>query len=191
MFKLKSFSLGLGAVVAALSVGLPSAAERNAMATVVAAKGAVLIGTQASVVPAGRDMALHEADRVYVLDDSSATLTFADGCRQDLSANTILTVLDTGTCQDVTVSLTDAVQAFEQCATGQLGAGEVLGPSCGAAAAAAPGRVVALFPAYPEFGSAALWAAGSLAAMGVIYAVTDDDDSGPPLTPQRPPLSPE
>lgn len=68
----------------------------NATASVV--KGTAQINKGNGFVPLRPGQKLEAGDRVMVLDDSSATLTFSDGCTLEVEEETIVVVPEKSTC---------------------------------------------------------------------------------------------
>jgi hypothetical protein len=164
----------------ALSLGLGAAAHASEpLGEITSIKGSALISQGAQYVPARAGMSLRELDRVVIMEDSSATVAFADGCDYVMGEMDLLTVSPKSPCQssgsgaaesDVLSKATTMVapsQSVEQAAVGQLGAGAAAGGIAGASTG-----VVIL---------------GGLAAAGFIYAATDDEPDRDPrrnLSPQ-------
>jgi hypothetical protein len=136
--------------------------------------GSVLVSRDQDIVAGAAGMALHPLNRVFVLEDSQATVTFQDGCEQQLAENAILTITDSGTCA--------AAAEVERAATSQGQSDR-------------ENRRRAAAPWWA--GENELWVtAGGLGAVGLfsIIALNNDDDDNPVLfeTPQLPPiLSPQ
>jgi hypothetical protein len=172
VMSVKPLALAAGALAVSASLSTVSATEPTASASAVisAIQGSALVSRQDDVVPATQGMELQPLNRVFVLEDSYAVVTFRDGCRQELNGDAMLTVSETGTCVAPDVAL-------ERSATGKLGEVFATVP-----AAAAPATVAAL-PILPI-------ALGAVAAGGLIYAITDDDDDDN-SPPPRSPISPQ
>ena len=181
-------------VVAALAAG-PSAfagqqEARPAAAVIASVEGSALVATSTDIVPALAGMPLEPLNRIFVLEDSSAVVTFSDGCEQQLVENDIVTITSGSGC--------DAAQ-IERSATSL--ATPTGTQSSFAAAAAAPGSPGALL----LLGGGAAGGATALgigtaelltiAGLGGAFAIIAADDSSnnnqqPPSGAQPSPLPP-
>jgi len=167
MQPLTSVRVGCTAIVLSLGLGTVAHASEP-VGQISSIQGSALISQGAQYVPAREGMSLRELDRVVIMEDSSATLAFADGCEYTMGEMDLLTVSSTTACKSPTSSASPAnadvlgnaaaqsqnAKVVEQAAVGQLGA-------AGGAAA----------------GTAGLIGLGVAAAAGFAWAVTSDDDN--------------
>lgn len=90
------------ALVALLSsfgfLSLAIAADPVPAAKVTRVEGNAIASQDARYLPAREGMALKEGDRLMVLDNSSAIVSFADGCQYTLKDMGVLVVQKTSTC---------------------------------------------------------------------------------------------
>jgi hypothetical protein len=169
MMHSKPVTASIGGFILSLSIGGAAAAEP--LGEIASIQGAALISHGAGYVPAREGMAVRQLDRVVIMEDSSATLAFKDGCRYDMGELELLTLTSESACRaaeasSATSGETDLVaraagsemsgqaQVLQQAASGQLGA------TAGVGVAGASSGVLIL---------------GGLAAAGLIYGLTDDD----------------
>ncbi len=162
------FAFSLGVLAAAASQVVLSAPETPAASSahITTVTGTALVSKGSDMVPALAGLQLEPQNRVFVLEDSSATVEFGDGCRQELPENAILTIEDGDTCA--------SAESIERHAVAQGGAFTQAGLTNQ---------------------TTGLLVIGGMAVGGIIWAATtDDDDKGtavvvPPPEPQ-PPISP-
>lgn len=77
----------------------PAFAEAPApVAALSAQQGTVLVNTGDAFITAGQNQALKVGDRVMVMEGSSATVIFNDGCELSLAAGSIVEVPAISTC---------------------------------------------------------------------------------------------
>jgi hypothetical protein len=171
MVHTNALTAAVAGIILSGGLGAASAAEPP-IGHIEKLQGSALISQGAQYVPAHAGMDLRKLDRIIVMDDSSATLSFADGCVYEMGEQDLVTLTGESACKPDPASdlLTNATsgetgtaqtaEALEQAATGQLGAG------AGAAGGLAGGNI-------------GLAVIGVAAAGGVIYAATNDDPDRP------------
>lgn len=100
MTRSKPGAVILGVLLSAGNVSMAMAAEdpQQATATISVAEGSILVSRDDGFVDGVVGTELQPLNRVLVLEDSQATVTFEDGCEQPLPENAILTITDSGTC---------------------------------------------------------------------------------------------
>jgi hypothetical protein len=182
----KGISLAAGVVVAGastLAVAAPAHAA-DSRAVVTAVEGSALVSRGDDTVPLTAGMDLYPLNRIFVLETSEATITFADGCERTIGENAMLTLDDSGTCP----KSSEVEQAATSLAEGQ---GTSTRGSFAAAAALPPGSP-AFLPVPAGDATLGLAVLGGLAVGGVIWAATDgdDNDSRTVASQAPPPLSP-
>jgi len=166
----KACILPVGALCASLGVAAANAEQAPAqpLAQLAALDGTVMIQNGRGYTPADAGMPLAATDRIFVLEESRATLAFADGCNEEIVGPDMRTLTEGSTCKqpesldEVTaraVVSDDAVQ-LSRVATSQ-----VIEPTAG------------------------LIGLGVASAAGFIWALSDDDNDRT-RTPARP-ISPE
>ena len=155
MNRVKSAGLAAACAAALLSMG---AASADSIGQIKLVEGSAMISQGAQYVPAREGMQLQELDRILVMEDSSATLTFNDGCEYTMADSEVLTVGAESVC--ATQAAAPSIEAIEKGATSQLG--------------------------YAAGGATGLYILGGLGAAGLIWAGTDQDGSSKrlPLSPQ-------
>jgi hypothetical protein len=187
----KPFAFALGALAVSAGLGTVSAAEPTAASSAVisAIQGSALVSRQDDVVPATQGMELQPLNRVFVLEESSAIITFADGCERVLDDSAILTIPASGACE-AAAQIERAGTSVAQPSTAQ---------SSFAAAAAAPTNIAPLlFPTAGAAGFAGLTATqaaligGAVVVGGAVVIANNDDDNNnpPPAATQPSPLPP-
>jgi hypothetical protein len=193
MTKMICLAGALGALLGAGAVTVAVAAQdsQSAPATISVVQGSILVSRDNHIVPGEVGMELRPLNRVFVLEDSQATVTFRDGCEQQLPSNAMLTVTESGTCEAALEVEREALGLADGMGTSTQGSF--------AAAAAAPAKVSPLFAAGAAGGSTALLVGGGVvAAGGLIALIANDDDNGrtfvatsgggggstPPISPQ-------
>ena len=75
-----------------------NAVAADAVATLSAQEGTVLVNQGEEFATAAEGQALQAGDRVMLMEGASATLTFADGCALPLAAGSLLEVPAVSTC---------------------------------------------------------------------------------------------
>lgn len=172
-----------------LCVGAGQSAAAEKIGEIKRIEGAVMITQGEHFVSAQEGMKLQELDRLMALEDSSALLEFADGCRYQMTETELLTVGSESVC----VASPDAIQqvqgdgadtmaartsAVEQSATSLLEAG-----------AGAGGGVVAAAAGLAVIGGVAIVSssAGNDSGSSPIVPVDDNGNSGDigdPISPE-------
>lgn len=159
MNRVKSAGVAAACAAALLSMG---AASADSIGQIKLVEGSAMISQGAQYVPAREGMQLQELDRILVMEDSSATLTFNDGCEYTMADSEVLTVGAESVC--ATQAAAPSIEAIEKGATSQLG--------------------------YAAGGATGLYILGGLGAAGLIAAAADglgsDDRKSPPPTPLSP-----
>jgi hypothetical protein len=82
-------------IASVMSLGLTvgyAQAETSSVATLTQVGGKVMVNKGKGFVAAKSGMALAETDRLITLDGSSASVVFADGCVNNVKANSVLAV---------------------------------------------------------------------------------------------------
>jgi hypothetical protein len=152
-------------VTAACAVGLVTigAASADSIGQIKLVQGSAMISQGAEYVAAREGMQLQELDRILVMEDSTATLAFNDGCEYTMADSEILTVGAESVC--AAQAAAPSIEAIEKGATSQLG--------------------------YAAGGATGLYILGGLGAAGLIAAAADGlgSDDRPPAA-ARAPLSP-
>ena len=164
MNRVKSTGVSAACAAALLSMG---AASADSIGQIKLVEGSAMISQGAQYVPAREGMQLQELDRILVMENSSATLSFNDGCEYRMSDSEMLTLGAQSLCgKQATDPAAPSLAAIEQGATSQLG------------------RVGAQ--------SAWIWLLGGGAVAGGAWAASNGlgSDDRRPATP-RPPLSPQ
>lgn len=155
----------VAALCAVLGTATAVAADQP-VAELAALKGTVLVEQGDGYVTVDAGTPLHASARLFVLEESHATLTFADGCREEIQGPSLRTLMAEDTCR--TPAATDLETA--------------------AADAAASPDAMQLTQAATAQGvdQAGLIGLGVAAAAGFTWAATNDDaDRSPrPISPQ-------
>jgi hypothetical protein len=117
---------------------------------------------------------LHAPARLFVLEESQATLTFADGCREEIQGPSLRTLMADDSCR---------APAGENL--------ETVAGEASASPAATQLSQVATAQAYGGQNQAGLIGLGVASAAGFIWALTDDDDDRDPRPVSQRPISPQ
>jgi hypothetical protein len=157
-------AVSLGVLAGAASPISASAADGSSGTKVVISslQGAAFVSRADGVVPALAGMELEPLARVFTLQGSQATVTFADGCVHQVPGNAVLTITDDTTCA--------SVASVEREARAQMGA---------EAAESSPTPEGGMFQQQIGANTAAgagLAALGIFAGAGFIWAATNDDN---------------
>jgi hypothetical protein len=78
---------------------MASAQEPAQVATLNEVEGTIMVDKGKGFVTVKGDTVLKEGDRVVTLEGSSAKITFADGCKAQLKANNMMTIMRTLGCK--------------------------------------------------------------------------------------------
>lgn len=98
-----------GAIALALCSGVAFAGdtqEQSGQATLLGIEGTVLVNTGERFVNTRQDTVLAAGDRVLLMNEASAQLSFADGCDVELQAESMVTIGEASPCagQDLEVN---------------------------------------------------------------------------------------
>lgn len=142
MSKSKTCIVSMGALCASLGFAAANAeqAPTQPLATLATLDGTVMVQNGSGYAPADAGMSLAPSDRIFVLEESRATLAFADGCNEEIVGPDMRTLTDDATCKPAQSMQEVAAQAaanadavsLTQAATSQAAAG--LGALGGASA---------------------------------------------------------
>lgn len=157
---------------------VPQSPPPAPLAVISALEGAAVVSLGNDIMPALAGMELRPLNRVFVLDGGKATIQFNDRCERELSGDTVLTI----TAEDMCAAA-DEIERGAQSVADPAGASP---QSSFAAAAGAPSKTGPLL--FPGLGAgvganAALAVGGTVAAGGLVWAITDDDDDDSPPPP--------
>jgi hypothetical protein len=193
MFTIRTSALAVGALLTGLSAHTAvTAAEGSspARAVIASVAGSALVSTQSEIVPALAGMELEPLNRLFVLENGQAVVTFSDGCEKDLAENEMLTIgAETG-CEAAHI---------ERSATAQAVAAPAVTTGAFATAAAAPTSFTPLLFGAGGAGIGALGLTGVQAAAvaasavvvgGVAVAATEGDNNNNNTAAPEPPPSP-
>jgi hypothetical protein len=195
VFTIRKSALAVGALLAGLSAhSAVTAAEASspARAVIASVAGSALVSTQNEVLPALAGMELEPLNRLFVLENGQAVVTFSDGCEKELAENEMLTISERGGCEAAHIERSATSVAQPSSAQSSF-----------AAAAAAPGSAAPfLLGAGGGAGLLGLTAAetaalvGGAVVAGAVVAAANDDDDDPVVaaspTPQpEEPISPQ
>jgi len=81
------------------SVGAQQLPADMQVATIASVSGDVLLAQHAHIGPAAEGALLKAGDRLMSMDHSDALVAFADGCRQHLEPNSMLTIGEVSNCR--------------------------------------------------------------------------------------------
>jgi len=181
-YSISSASAAAG-VALALGIGV-APVYADSLGEVIGLQGDVLVSSGDSFLPAQIGMQLADQDRVFVLEDSSATLEMAQGCTLDLSSNDAVTLAEESVCAPTGSSSDMLTKAADE-------AGTVEGVNAiESAALSQDERMVSgtggLFGG-ASANAVGLGALGVAAVGGVAWAASNDD---PNRSPRRP-ISPQ
>ena len=129
----KACILPVGALCASLGVAAANAEQALAqpLAQLAALDGTVMVQNGTGYASADAGMSLAASDRIFVLEESRATLAFADGCNEEIVGPDMRTLTDDGSCRPAqsmeevaaqTAASPDAV-SLTQAATSQAAGG--------------------------------------------------------------------
>ncbi|MBK1633822.1 hypothetical protein CKO31_24425 [Thiohalocapsa halophila] len=166
----KACILPVGALCASLGVAAANAeqAPDQPLAQLAALDGTVMVQNGTGYASADAGMSLAASDRIFVLEESRATLAFADGCNEEIVGPDMRTLTDDATCKQP--------ESLEEVAARAAGSDDAVQLS-----QAMTSQIVE-----PTAGLIGL---GVASAAGVIWAVSNDDADRSPR-PARP-ISPE
>jgi hypothetical protein len=102
VFTIRISALAVGALLTGLSAHTAvTAAEGSSpvRAVIASVDGSALVSTQSEIVPALAGMELEPLNRLFVLEDGRALVTFSDGCEKELAENEMLTISERGGCE--------------------------------------------------------------------------------------------
>jgi hypothetical protein len=175
MMTAKVFLPPLAAVCTVFSVSAAVAEPPQTpspVARLAAMEGTVLVEHGNGYATAEAGMPLHAADRIFVLEDSQATLTFADGCTEEVPGPELRTLAAGDSCQQPPSLEAVTAEAAESPEAARLMQ----------AATSDERRLAAAWWANPNAGLIGLGVAG---AGGVAWAASeglgsDDRDTPPP-----------
>jgi len=149
MLPTKLTSVCAAGVFAAIGVCAANASDaaKTPVAQLAAVSGDVLVNQGEGIAPAKAGTGLAALDRVLVLEQSKATLAFADGCRDEITGPATRMITAEGTC--ATDQTNADIIALERAATSQderflAGAAAAFGSSSTAAGigVAAAGTII-------------------------------------------------
>jgi len=176
----------------ALSAGLAAGfsvagASQNPLATIERIDGTAMVSEGARYVEAREGTQLRLSDRLLVLEGSSATIHFADGCERTMSDSTLLTIGSMSPCADeAAASAVDESQDLRLPSDATASASEYAAVEQGATSQAVAGAGLGI-------GTTAAVTAGAVAAVAAVAVVventnSDSDDGGgdPPLATPSP-----
>jgi len=189
-------ALPIPAVLVACALLVPALGQaggiRAGLATISKVEGVVLVSEAGRFSTASVGGGLLEGSRLLTMEGAVATVTYGDGCLLEVSANTMVVFRNAGECTSNSV---DSQVAGRQYAS--LGA-----PTAGAAVASA-GTVATTTAAVSSAGAigslsagggaasglfgvsaAGVLAGASVLAVGVSFAVSDQNDNDRQVTPE-------
>lgn len=110
------------AIVATLGMAAANASDepQGPLAKLAALSGDVLVDQGQSLAPAETGMTLSPLDRVMVLDESRATLSFSDGCSEQVVGPAVRVISREHTCQQSSATSLDQVTASAAASTDVL-----------------------------------------------------------------------
>lgn len=175
-------SVFFAAAVAASGVGAESVGV--GLATVSDVEGVVLVseGGRFSTVAAGSGLV--RGSRLLTMEDASATVTYGDGCRLEVSANTMVVFRSTDECRNNSVDSKATGRQYASLGAPAAGAATVSAGSVATttAAVSSAGAIGSPSRGSAEPGLLGVPAAGVVAgvsalAVGTYFVVSDNDNS--------------
>lgn len=175
MFSNKLATVCAAGVFATIGAAAASASDDAApsLAQLTGLSGNVLVEQGDAIAPAEAGMELTALDRVLVLEQGKATLSFDNGCLDEVTGPAMRTITAAGTC---------AEQAAAGSSLSDVAADAVAGQNMLALQQAATSQ----YGDDDDDRRLGLWILGAGALGGVIWAATVDDDKKRPAQPPAP-----
>lgn len=167
----------VGAVTLCMAtLGHGAGTADQTLATLSNTAGSVLLDQGGDFTAATEGKRLSSGDRLFVLEDGKATLSFHDGCRAELLGPALHVLTPDSTCEDLRAAASGSLERVA------------------AEATASPQAQLLQQSSTSQLNeqTIGLGILGAFALGGVIWAATDDDDGNrrPPAAVAPPPISP-